>query len=82
MGLVSSTPVCADCRVMLKCELNGQYVKEPSMEGFSDTFWVGDLWKCPGYSCKVVTGFGSKLEKAPAEDPDGVIEFNYSLPRE
>ena len=77
MGLSRSTPICVKCKVLMKCHKNAQFVRDPAVGGFPSTYWSGDVWKCPGCSCKVVTGFGSKI--VSENGPVDVLEFEWNF---
>ena len=76
MGLSRSTPICVECKVIMRCYKNSQLVRDPEVSGFPNTYWSGDVWKCPGCSCKVVTGFGAKFERNNV--PGDVLEFEWN----
>ena len=77
MALTRSTPICVKCKVLMKCHKNAQFVRDPQFEGFPSTYWSGDVWKCPGCSCKVVTGFGSQI--VSENDPIDILEFEWNF---
>ncbi len=77
MGLTKSTPICAECKVLMRCCKNSQFVRDPVVDGWPATLWSGDVWKCPGCSCKVITGFGQKFTSEAA--PHDVLGFEWSL---
>lgn len=78
MGLSRSTPICVKCKVLMQCHKNSQLVKDPAINRFPSTFWSGDVWKCPGCSCKVVTGFGTAIASCKVAPVD-VLEFEWNL---
>jgi hypothetical protein len=77
MTLTRSTPICVKCKVIMKCHKNAQFVQDPTVGGFPSTVWSGDVWKCPGCSCKVVTGFGSAIVNGVGSVD--VLEFKWDL---
>jgi hypothetical protein len=77
MVLGKDTPICVQCKVAMRPHKNGQRVKDPAVGEFPSTYWCGDIWKCPGCSCKVMTGFGSSIAN-PNEDFEDVLEFKWN----
>ena len=49
-------PVCATCRIGMRCKRNEVwFVKK------NDVARNGDLWACPSCNAEVLTGFGSPV---------------------
>ena len=69
-------PICVPCAVEMECEKNEFIVADPEPA----TYWSGDLYRCPGCGCRVVTGFGAPFEDASLLPESGVsLHFVHSL---
>ena len=79
MPLNRSTPICAACNVVMRVKLNGQIVGDPPVEDQTRTFWSGDVWKCPGCSCTVITGFGASFYNSAPDRIIGLIDIKWDL---
>jgi hypothetical protein len=68
----------------MRCRKNDFPVRDPAVGDFLSTYWLGDLWECPGCGTQIVTGFGMSLGNLSAASPlleEGVaLEFQYELP--
>ena len=73
-------PICRKCAVTMRCKQNDFIVKDPEVDGFNSTYWLGDLYECPQCGKSIVTGFGKPIT---AEDAGKLkmisqLEFKYA----
>lgn len=54
---MSHIPVCAKCRIELRCVKNDFIVEEMADTTAPYRVWSTDLWACAGCGAEVVTGF-------------------------
>ncbi len=75
------TPICAKCRVAMRCVKNDRPVRDPEAGGFPSTYWLGDEWECAGCGARIVTGFGTPIEaeRASGDLVAEALEFRYEL---
>ena len=57
---MSQAPVCAKCRVTMRCKQNDFIVEEMADTTAPYRVWSTDLWECRGCGAEVVTGFAPK----------------------
>ena len=75
-------PICANCKVAMRCAKNDFIVRDPCVDGFSSTYWAGDLFECPECGCQVVVGFGRQVDAKRAENigwKELAMEFCYGI---
>lgn len=47
-------PICVQCRIEMRCVLNGQLVHDPRIGAFAETWWIGDKFGCPNCEREIV----------------------------
>ncbi len=57
---MSQVPVCAKCRLQMRCKKNDFIVEEMADTTFPYRIWLTDLYACPSCGAEVVTGFAKQ----------------------
>ena len=72
-------PICIKCKKEYQCKKNEQVGNDKAVGSFPETYWMGDLWKCPTCGHEVVTGRGKSLGLTAfeVESLGGSIEFEH-----
>ena len=76
-------PICVKCHVEMRCRKNNFPVHDPAVGDFPSTYWLGDLFACPGCGTQIITDFGvaihpSRVTGYVRDEKD--FEFRYELP--
>jgi len=77
-------PICIDCRCTMRCEENEKMFHDPAAGVYPSTYWVGDVFACPGCKCQIAVGFQEKgmtksEQLAIGRDISESIEFSYKI---
>lgn len=60
-------PICVKCKKQLVIKKSHFVVKDPPIDKFDSTVWVGVLFECPDCGVEIVSDFGHPLSPEVAE---------------
>lgn len=74
-------PICVSCKLEMRCEKSDFLISDVHTVMFPETYWLGDLFRCPKCGHAIVTGTGIAMDLKQVDQlsDDDSMTFAHEL---